>query len=75
MGSQRLLSEARNIMLQILQRYRVVPLEGDVDRSFISFAQKNTCIVCTNDRNLRKKIMALGQRVIFVRSRSHLVLE
>jgi hypothetical protein len=67
--------EARDIMLQILQRYSILPLEGDVDRSLVFFAQNNTCIVCTNDRNLRKKIRALGQRVVFVRSRSHLVLE
>jgi rRNA-processing protein FCF1 len=67
--------EARDIMLQVLKRYRTLPLEGNVDHSLVSFARSHDCIICTNDRILRKKINRLGRRVIFVRSRSHLVLQ
>ncbi|MBU7044419.1 MAG: hypothetical protein HXS47_12585 [Theionarchaea archaeon] len=67
--------EARDIMLQILQRYPVLLLEGNVDKSLISFARSTDCIICTNDKILRKKVQELGRRVLFVRARSHLVLE
>jgi rRNA-processing protein FCF1 len=46
-----------------------------VDHSLVSFARSHDCIICTNDRILRKKIHNLGRRVIFVRSRSHLALQ
>ncbi len=67
--------EAQKIMLKILARYPVLPLQGRVDHSLLEYAQEHDCIICTNDRELRKSLKALGRRTIFVRARSHLAME
>jgi rRNA-processing protein FCF1 len=67
--------EARTIMLSLLARYKILPLQGPVDDSLLEYAQTHPCIICTNDRELKKNVKILGMRVIFVRSRSHLSLE
>jgi rRNA-processing protein FCF1 len=67
--------EAQKIMLKILNHYPVLPLQGTVDASLLKYAREHDCIVCTNDRELRKALKALGRRVVFVRARSHLAIE
>jgi rRNA-processing protein FCF1 len=67
--------EAQESMLQILDHYPVLLLRGTVDASLLKYAQEHDCIVCTNDRELRKALKALGRRVVFVRARSHLAIE
>jgi len=67
--------EARKTMLTILNRYPVLPLHNKVDASLLEYAQLHDCIVCTNDRNLRKKLKKMGKKTIFVRGRSHLEME
>lgn len=67
--------EARSIMLAVISRYPVLPLRGRVDESLLRYAEEHDCIVCTNDRQLRKRLRALGRRSLFVRSRSHLDIE
>jgi rRNA-processing protein FCF1 len=67
--------EARKIMLAVLQEYPVLPLTGSVDTSLIKYAQDHPCIICTNDRSLRKGLKSMGVKTILVRSRSHLAIE
>jgi rRNA-processing protein FCF1 len=67
--------EGRTVMLAILETYPTVPLDGPVDRSLLDYAAGHTCIVCTNDRILRKALKRMGTRVIMVRAQSHLVLD
>ncbi|MGD2250746.1 MAG: PIN domain-containing protein [Candidatus Methanofastidiosia archaeon] len=67
--------EARKIMLTVLQEYPVFPLTGPVDTSLIKYAQDHPCIICTNDKPLRKVLKSMGVKTILVRSRSHLAVE
>ncbi len=67
--------KAQTIMLVVLTRYPVLPLKGPVDVSLLDYAKKHQCIVCTNDRALRRKLRSMGTRTIFVRARSHLAVE
>ncbi len=67
--------EARSVMLAILTQYPTLPLEGPVDASLLEYALTHPCIICTNDKTLRKRLKTLGKKTIFVRARSHLVIE
>ncbi|MGC1119873.1 MAG: PIN domain-containing protein [Candidatus Methanofastidiosia archaeon] len=67
--------EGRTVMLAILEKCPTVPLEGPVDRSLLDYAAGHTCIICTNDRILRKALKRMGTRVIMVKAQSHLVLD
>ena len=63
---------SRDLALKIVERYEVIKLEGEVDSSILDFAEKNRCVVCTNDRELKKKLKKIGVPVIFIRGKSHL---
>lgn len=67
--------EARKTMLKVLRTYPVLPLQGAVDASLIEYAREHDCVVCTNDRALRKNLRKIGKKAIFVRSKSHLEIE
>ena len=67
--------EARKTMLKVLRTYPVLPLQGAVDASLIEYAREHDCIICTNDRALRKNLRKIGKKAIFVRSKSHLEIE
>lgn len=67
--------EGRTVMLAVLEKYPTVPLDGPVDRSLLDYAAGHACIVCTNDRILRRALKRTGTRVIMVRAQSHLVLD
>ena len=67
--------EARKVMLKVLEPYTTLPLEGKVDTSFLEYAQEHDCIICTNDKPLRKILKKKGIKTIFVRARSHLKME
>ncbi len=67
--------EARKTMLKVLDSYTTLPLEGKVDTSLLEFAREHDCIICTNDKPLRKVLRKMGIRTIFVRARSHLTME
>lgn len=67
--------EAQNTMLAIVNQYSVLPLTGAVDASLLEYAKENDCIICTNDRKLRKMLKKMGRKTIFVRAKSHLEVE
>jgi rRNA-processing protein FCF1 len=51
-------------------------LEGEsIDDYIVRVAKNLNCIVATNDRNLRKKLRDINIPVIYVREKSHLVVE
>jgi rRNA-processing protein FCF1 len=67
--------EARKTMLKVLEPYPPLPLEGKVDTSLLEYAREHDCIICTNDKPLRKVLRKMGIRTIFVRARSYLRME
>ncbi|MEA1993191.1 MAG: hypothetical protein U9N35_02180 [Euryarchaeota archaeon] len=64
----------RKVALEIIDRYHVLALRGDVDTSILEFSRENNCVVCTNDRELRSSLRKRGIPVIFIRSKNHLEL-
>lgn len=67
--------EARRTMLAIVNQYPVLPLHNKVDASLLEYAEQHDCIVCTNDKTLRRTLKKMGKKTIFVRARSHLEME
>lgn len=67
--------EARNTMGAILGQYPILPLKGPVDAALLEYAQTHDCIICTNDKVLRRMLKNMGRTTIFVRARSHLEME
>ncbi|MCK4636487.1 MAG: hypothetical protein KAT49_01255 [Methanomicrobia archaeon] len=65
----------RNIALKLIDEYEILELRGNVDSSILSFVEKKKCIVCTNDRELRRALRKKGVSVIFIRNRKYLELD
>jgi len=65
----------RNIALKLIDDYKTLELKGNVDTSILSFAEKKKCIVCTNDKKLRRALRKKGVAVIFIRNKKYLELE
>ena len=61
--------------LKIAQRYRTVESVKSGDEAIISLALKLNAIVLTNDRELRRRLIDLGQKVIYIRQRSYLAMD
>ena len=61
--------------LKIAQRYRIVESVKSGDEAIISLALKLHAIVLTNDRELRRRLIDLGQKVIYIRQRSYLAMD
>ena len=51
---------------------KVAKAAGAADDAIIDYAVKHKAVVCTNDRELRKKLRENGARVIGLREKSHL---
>ncbi|MCK4310237.1 MAG: hypothetical protein KAV80_02160 [Methanomicrobia archaeon] len=68
-------SVLRNIALKLIDKYKTLELRGNVDSSILSFTEKKKCIVCTNDRELRRALRKKGVSVIFIRNRKYLELD
>lgn len=65
--------QAANVGLKFLDKVKIIKSDIDnVDDAIVDFAAKNDCIVCTNDKELKKRVMELGEKVIFLRSKTHL---
>ncbi len=57
------------------ERYRTVSVKGNTDDSILELAEKEKGIVVTNDRILKKRLREKGIPVVFLRSKTHLVIE
>jgi rRNA-processing protein FCF1 len=61
--------------LKLAQKYQNVESVKTGDDAIVSLALKLNAIVITNDRELRKRLLALGKSVIYVRQRAYLAME
>jgi rRNA-processing protein FCF1 len=63
--------------LNLAKKYKIIKLDTDKkgDDAIIYFAQKYSGIVVTNDRELRKRLKDISIKVIYLRSKQHLVLD
>ena len=68
---------AAKVGLQLLKKKKVKVLdtgEWDADKAILKIAEKENTIVCTLDADLRKKILKIGRKIIYLRAKKHLVL-
>jgi len=61
--------------LALAQKYSIMEVEGSGDDSLIQLANEVEGIVVTNDKRLIERLKESRIPVIFLRSRTHLVLE
>ncbi len=66
---------ARRIALDLIDEYPVLTLEGKVDTSILTFAENHECVVCTNDRKLRRSLRKKGIPTVFIRKRKYLEMD
>ncbi|MCK4634242.1 MAG: nucleotide-binding protein [Candidatus Aenigmarchaeota archaeon] len=68
---------AAKVGLQLLEKKKVKVLdieEWDADKAILKMAEKENIIVCTLDMELRKKILEMGRKTIYLRAKKHLIL-
>ena len=58
--------------LRVLEKAKVEHTELLPDDWLLNFAREKKAIVCTNDGELRRKLLRLGIRVITIKHKSHL---
>jgi rRNA-processing protein FCF1 len=58
----------------LASKFKMLEVEGKGDEAIISAAKSQKAVVVTNDRELIERLKAIGIKVAFLRSRSHLVL-
>lgn len=61
--------------LSFSERYRAISANGNTDDSILELAEKEKGIVVTNDRILKKRLRAKNIPVVFLRAKTHLVIE
>ncbi len=67
--------KAAVIGLNISKGLKRIDAKGDhTDEAILSIVDKNT-VVCTNDKVLRKRVIAKGGRTVFLRQKKRLELE
>ena len=66
---------AKEIALEIAERYEKIDFEGPVDRSILEYAKNNKCIVATNDMKLKSDLRKIQIPVIFLKKGVRLALE
>ncbi|MCS4540891.1 MAG: nucleotide-binding protein [Euryarchaeota archaeon] len=68
--------KAADIALNLANNCRVIPLRTTkpIDELLIEYALNNKAVLCSNDKNLRKKAREIGIPVIYLRKKSHLEL-
>jgi len=61
------------IALKTLSFLKVVEVEeGSVDDSIVEYAEKNKCIVCTDDRELKRRLKKAGVKTVIIKGRKKL---
>jgi len=66
---------AANVALELSKRMKIVPAEGKTDDVILQLAEQKGVLVATNDSVLRRKLRKRGIPVIFLRERSHLMID
>ena len=66
---------AARIGLSLARHGAVVRMRGDADDCIVRLAAKKGYVVGTTDSELRRRLRRLGVSVIYLRKRSHLVVD
>lgn len=53
---------------------RIIPSSGPVDDAIVVVAKQQEAVVCTNDKDLKRRLKAKGVRIISPRGKTHLEL-
>ncbi len=61
--------------LRLASSFRMLPVEGEADDALLDAARRMRAIVVTNDAVLLRRLKEAGVPRVFLRSRSHLVVE
>ena len=67
--------KAAKFGLQLLSIVEVDDEEGNADDALLSYAEKNNAVVCTNDRELKKRCLNKKVPVIFMRKKKILEIQ
>lgn len=73
-GSPRERSAAK-VALDLVRNATIIPAEGKADDVLVELAEEKDVIVATTDSALRRRIREKGKPVIFLREKSHLVVD
>jgi rRNA-processing protein FCF1 len=65
---------AAKVGLALLENKKVeiLPSEGFVDDALVKYASENKSIVCTNDRELKRRLRKAKAGIIYMRGKNHL---
>lgn len=67
---------AANIGLELIEKsagkIKIYESSGDVDEFILKFSRENGAVVCTNDRELKRKLKKEGVKVIQMRGKNRL---
>jgi len=66
---------AARLGLRLAERGSVVEAKGEADESILRLATQKRCAVGTTDAILRRQLRKLGVTTIYLRQKSHLVVE
>ena len=69
---KRAASVALSFIEKLHKKIKIVESLGDVDEFIVNFSAENGAIVCTNDKELKKKLRKKGVRVIHMRGKCKL---
>lgn len=57
------------------RKIKIIPYKGFADKAIIEYSSKKKCVVCTNDKNLIKRLRKLHVPVIYLRGKKKLGLQ
>ena len=63
---------ALNFIEKFNEKIKIIESSGDVDKFIFKFSVENDAVVCTNDKELKKKLKKNGIRVIQMRGKGKL---
>ncbi|UCH89144.1 MAG: twitching motility protein PilT [Thermoplasmata archaeon] len=61
--------------LSLAKKYQIEHVNGSGDDAICKAAQESNAIVVTNDKALKKRLKSRGVRTIWLKSKTHLVLD
>jgi rRNA-processing protein FCF1 len=67
---------AAKVGLRLLEdkHVKIVPSTGGVDEALVEYAGANRAIVCTNDKELKRRLKAKGAQILSMRGKTHMEL-
>jgi uncharacterized protein len=65
---------AANVGLRLLEmkKVRIIPSEGPVDDAIVAYAKRDGVIVCTNDKELKRRLRKNRVTLLVMRGMNHL---